>query len=184
MRQWSRQPDKGPVGQIKGLLSRHVYSIKESWKAALCLTSKGQKAACQRKSTTDKKERIAFSNSRWWCRRENWSRWWWWWRVRTSHADHKSMWQCFGVLGVKQQRVGLKRQPNAYTAGGGLGSHPTPNHVIEKRTVDVTFVKVITPTRRTVRNFQIFSHDCSTPNILYIIIFVSVMCSIFYDFCQ
>jgi hypothetical protein len=30
-------------------------------KAALCFTEKGQKAACQRKSTMDKKERIAYS---------------------------------------------------------------------------------------------------------------------------
>jgi hypothetical protein len=37
---------------------------RESWKAALCLTEKGQKAARQRKSTPDKKERIAFSRLR------------------------------------------------------------------------------------------------------------------------
>jgi hypothetical protein len=62
MRQQSRQPDEGPVSQIKKLLSRHVYSKKKSWKTALSLTKKGQKAACQMKSTTDKKERIAYSN--------------------------------------------------------------------------------------------------------------------------
>jgi hypothetical protein len=69
MRQQSRQLDGGPVGQI-GLLSRHVYSKKESWKTALNLTKKGQKVAHQMKSTTDKKERIAYSNSRWRCRWE------------------------------------------------------------------------------------------------------------------
>jgi hypothetical protein len=44
------------VGPIKGLLSQHIYSKWESWKAALCLTETGQKAARQRKSTTDKKK--------------------------------------------------------------------------------------------------------------------------------
>jgi hypothetical protein len=29
MRQPSRQPDGGPVGRIKGLLSRNIYSIGE-----------------------------------------------------------------------------------------------------------------------------------------------------------
>ncbi len=47
---------------------------------------KGQKAARQRKSTTDKKERLAYSNSGWQCRWEKW-RWWRWWWVRTSRAD-------------------------------------------------------------------------------------------------
>jgi hypothetical protein len=49
---------RGPVGIIKGLLSGHVYSKKESWKTALSLTEKGQKAARQMKSTTDKKEEL------------------------------------------------------------------------------------------------------------------------------
>jgi hypothetical protein len=60
----------GPVGRIKGLLSRHKYSKRESRKAALCLTEKGQKAACQRKSTMDKKERTLTLNSGCCCRRE------------------------------------------------------------------------------------------------------------------
>jgi hypothetical protein len=63
MRQKSRQPDGGPMGQINGLLSQHVYSKKESWKIALSLTEKGKKASRQMKSTTYKKERIAYSNS-------------------------------------------------------------------------------------------------------------------------
>jgi hypothetical protein len=52
------------VGRIKGLLSQHVNSKKESWKTAVSLTeNKGQKAACQMKSTIDNKERIAYSKS-------------------------------------------------------------------------------------------------------------------------
>jgi hypothetical protein len=45
----------GPVGQINGLLSWHVYSKKESWKTALNLTEKGQNAVRKMKSTTGKK---------------------------------------------------------------------------------------------------------------------------------
>jgi hypothetical protein len=110
---------QGPVGRIKGLLSRHVYSKRESCEAALCLTEKGQKAAHQRKSTKKKKERLLTLDSGCWCRREGWSRWRWRW-VRTSHADHKSMWQCFGVLRVKRQKVGVNRWLKAHNAGGGL----------------------------------------------------------------
>jgi hypothetical protein len=98
---------QGASGPNKGLLSWHVYSKKESWKAALGLTIKGQKAAHQRKSTTDKKERIACSKSKWWCRWEKWRRWRWWWWVRTSRANHNSMWQHFGVL--RHPKVGLNR---------------------------------------------------------------------------
>jgi hypothetical protein len=59
------------------------------------------------KGTTDKKKGIVYSRLGWQCRREKWSWWWWWWWVRISHADHKSMWQRFGVLRVKHQKVGL-----------------------------------------------------------------------------
>jgi hypothetical protein len=58
MRQQSRQPDRGPVDQKKGLFLRNVYSKKESWKTALSLTEKGQKAAHQIKSTMDKKGKL------------------------------------------------------------------------------------------------------------------------------
>jgi hypothetical protein len=51
------------VGRIKGLLSQHVFLKKKSWKTALSLTKKRQKAAGQMKNTTDKKERNAYSNS-------------------------------------------------------------------------------------------------------------------------
>jgi hypothetical protein len=37
------------VGGIKGLLSRNIYSKRESWTTALSLTEQGQKAARQRK---------------------------------------------------------------------------------------------------------------------------------------
>ncbi len=55
----------------------------------------------------------------------SWNQWRWQW-VGTSWANHKSMWQCFGVLRVKCQKASLNRRPNAYTSRGGLGSHPTP----------------------------------------------------------
>jgi hypothetical protein len=65
MRQQLRQPDRGARGpNKKGLLSGHIYSKKESWKIALSLTEKGQKAACEIKGTMDKKKkRTAYSNS-------------------------------------------------------------------------------------------------------------------------
>ncbi len=47
----------------------------------------------------------------------------------------------FGVLRVKHPKVGLNRQPIAYTGGVGLGSHPIPNHLIGKQTVNTTLVK-------------------------------------------
>jgi hypothetical protein len=92
----------GATGPKKGLLSRHVCSKKEIWKATLNLTEKGQNAAYQIKSTTDKKEKIAYYNSRWRCRCEKWRQWRWWW-ARASWGNHKSMLQCFRVLRVKCQ---------------------------------------------------------------------------------
>ncbi len=49
MRQQSRKPDGGPVGQIKGLLSQNIYSKRESQTTTLSLTEQRQKAARQRK---------------------------------------------------------------------------------------------------------------------------------------
>jgi hypothetical protein len=47
------------------------------------------------------------------------------------------MWQHFGVLRVKRQKVSLNRQLSAYTCGGGgLGSYPTS--MIQKQTVNAT----------------------------------------------
>jgi hypothetical protein len=70
--------------------------------------------------------------------------WWSWWRrwwVRTSWANHKSMWQCFGVLRVKRRKVSLNRQPGASTfwEGGGLGFSPNTSHMIWKWRVNTTF---------------------------------------------
>ncbi len=154
MRQQSRQPDVGPVGSIKGLLSQHIYSKKESWKTALSLTEKGQNATHQMNSTKEKKELLTLTPGDGGDGRR-WSRWQWWW-VRTSRANHKSMWQHFWVLRVKRQKVSLNRWPIAYTVGGGLSSHPTPSHVIRKWTVNTTLTKVIRLTWRTARNFHIF----------------------------
>ncbi len=46
-----------------------------------------------------------------------WS-WWRWWWVRTRWANHKSLWERFGVLRVKHQKTRLNRSPIAYTVGG------------------------------------------------------------------
>jgi hypothetical protein len=55
MRQQLRQPDGGPMGRIKRATLKKYLIKKESWKTASGLTNKGQKAARQRKNTTDKK---------------------------------------------------------------------------------------------------------------------------------
>jgi hypothetical protein len=47
---------RGPVGQIKGYSHDIFTKEKESWKAALYWSTKGQKAACQRKSIPVKKK--------------------------------------------------------------------------------------------------------------------------------
>jgi hypothetical protein len=77
-----------------------TYLLKKGeLKSSSLLDWKGQKAAHQRKGTTDKKERTLTLNSRCCCRREGW----WWCRcrwVRTRHADHKSMWQHVSVWGL------------------------------------------------------------------------------------
>jgi hypothetical protein len=108
----------GPVGPIKRLVSRHVNSKRGADMQLLVWLKKGKKAARQRKSTSDKKERISYSNSGWWCRWEKW-RWWRWWWVRTSHANHKSMWLLLGAQRTKSQKVGLNRRAIAYTVVGG-----------------------------------------------------------------
>ncbi len=47
----------------------------------------------------------------------------------------------WGTEGYAPKR-GLNRLPNACSGGGGwLGSHPTPNHVIGKWTVNTTLAK-------------------------------------------
>ncbi len=57
--------------------------------------------------------------------------------------------------------------------GGGLGSHPTPNHVVGKRTVNMTLAKGHHADPGHCYKFSNFTHDCCTQNVLYIIIFVS-----------
>jgi hypothetical protein len=52
----------------------------------------------------------------------------------TSPCD--SVW----VLRIKCQKVSLNRCPLPILHGG-LGSHPTPSHVIRKRTVNTTLAK-------------------------------------------
>jgi hypothetical protein len=117
----------------------------------------------------DKKARIASSNSGWQCRGEKWSQWRWWWWVRTSHADQKSMWERFGVLRVKRQKLGLNRRPNAYTAG----PHPLPNLMMGEMDGQHDTCEGSSRSPGALLEILKISHDCSIPNILYIIIFVS-----------
>ncbi len=140
-------------------------------KSSSFLDWKRAKAARQRKSTKDKKERMLSLNSGCYCRREGWWRWRCRW-MRTRCADHKCMWQRL-CLRVKPQKRGLNRWPKAQTAGGGgPGSPPSTNHVIGKRTVNTTLMKGYhATTRRTARNLPTFSHTSSTPNSLYTIFF-------------
>jgi hypothetical protein len=55
---------RGASGLNKRATLTTFTQKKESWKTDLSLTEKGQKAARQMKSITDKKEKIAYSNSR------------------------------------------------------------------------------------------------------------------------
>jgi hypothetical protein len=71
----------------------------------------------------------------------------------------------FRCLRVKCQKVGLNRQLKAHTAGGGPGSHPTPNPMIGKRIVNTTLAKGHHADPVHCLKFTTFSHDCSTPNI-------------------
>ncbi len=114
----------GASGPNKGLLSRHVYLKRSAEKQQFVWLKKGQKAATREKAPQIKKERIADSNSGWRCWWEKWRRWRRWW-VRTCRANHKSMWQHFGVLRVKGQKAGLNGRPIAYTGGGAWFSPNT-----------------------------------------------------------
>ncbi len=158
------------MGRIKGLLSWHIYSKWESWKAALFLAEKGQKAAHQRKGTTDKKERTLTINSRCCCRREGW----WWWRcrwMRTRHADYKSMWQCFGVWGLSSKSR-FKLVTQAHTAGGEL---VLAQHLIRwsgNRQSTQHSWRVITRWPGALLEIsQFFSHTSRYTHLLYIISF-------------
>jgi hypothetical protein len=74
-----------------------IYLLKKGQLTSSSLLDwKGQKAACQRKRTTDKTERKLTLNSGCCCRRQGWWRWRCRW-MRTRRADHKSVWQHFSV---------------------------------------------------------------------------------------
>jgi hypothetical protein len=136
MRQYSRQPDEGAVGRIKGLLSGHVTQKRKAEKHLFAWLKKGKRPPAREKAPRIKKKELltltpgddAEGRS------EGDDD-----RSEQVNADHNSMWQYFRVLRVKHKKVG--RQPNVYTVGGGVGSHPTPNHLIGKRTVNMTLMK-------------------------------------------
>ncbi len=64
---------------------------KESRTTALSLTRHRAKGSLPEKNTTVKKELLTLTLGNV-ADGRSWSRWWWWW-VRTSQANHKSMWQ-------------------------------------------------------------------------------------------
>ncbi len=132
---------------------------------------KGKRQPAQRKAPRIKK-RIAYSDSGWRCRREKWS---------TVCDDDDDGWEpvmpitslcdtILGYWGLSAKKVRLNRQTNAYTVGVGLGSHLTTNHVIGNRTVNMTLAKGHQTDPAHCQKFTNFSHDCSTPNFLYIIL--------------
>jgi hypothetical protein len=91
--QKQRQPDGRPEGQIKNY--SHDSSLKETeLKVALNGSTLGQKAARHRKEQLRK----SLSCRRVWCRGW-WGRWW----MRTRRANHKSMWQRYGVWGLSPE---------------------------------------------------------------------------------
>jgi hypothetical protein len=61
MRQQSRQPDVGPVGCKKGLLSWNIYSKRESWTIALSQTEQRAKGSLPEKNTPVKKELLTLA---------------------------------------------------------------------------------------------------------------------------
>jgi hypothetical protein len=71
----------------------------------------------------------------------------------------------FRCLRVRPSKVGLNRRLTTHTAGEGPGSHPTPNHVIGKRTVNTTLANGHHANPAHCWKFTTFSHDSSTRNI-------------------
>ncbi len=68
-------------------------------------------------------------------------------------------------LRVKTRMRGLNRLLKPGLQGGGIGSHPLPNHVTRKRTVNATVARCHhAQTRHTARNFFNFIYDSSMPN--------------------
>jgi hypothetical protein len=54
--QQPRQLDRGPVGQIKGILSRHIYLRKGELRSSSLLVYKRANGSLPKKSTTDKRK--------------------------------------------------------------------------------------------------------------------------------
>jgi hypothetical protein len=103
--QQPRQPDRGPEGQNKGLLSRHITKKREL-KEALNWSTRRPKAACQRKAQWLKRKTLTLGFRicccRKWCCRC-------WWRcrwVRTRRANLTSLWQRFGVWRLSPESGG------------------------------------------------------------------------------
>jgi hypothetical protein len=112
MRQRSRQPDWGQRLNKSATLSEYLLKEREldnSFK----LNRQRAKGSLPEKKTTVRKELLTLTPGNV-ADGRSWSQWRWWW-VRTSQADHKSMWQHFGVLRVKCQEANLNRWPCAYT---------------------------------------------------------------------
>jgi hypothetical protein len=82
------------------------------------------------------------------------------------------MWQRYGVWGLSPEGGRVKLATQAFTEGGGAGSHILPIHVIGKRMVNTTLTKGhYNQTRRTASIFNFF-HMIAVHQIkLYIIIF-------------
>ncbi len=152
----------GQWAELKGLLSRNIYSNRESWITALSLTEEGQKGSPPEKNATYKKELLTLTPGNV-AEGRSWSRWWWWW-VRTSQANDKSMWQSFGVLWAKCQKVYIGN-PVPILAGKGLDSHATPVMWYGNGQSTQHLRCVIRLTRRTARNFIFYSRT-AVHNIL------------------
>jgi hypothetical protein len=152
------------MGCIKRATLTECLLKRVSWRTALSLTKTRAKGIPPDKNITCKKElrTLTLGNiaeGRWW------SRWRWWW-VRTSRANHKPMWQHFGVLRVKHHKANLIRQPSAYICrGGGVSSHLTPVTWYRNGRSKQHSRSVIRPTWRTARNF-IFYKRTAVRNIL------------------
>jgi hypothetical protein len=138
MRQQSRQPNGRPEGRIKGYSRETATQKRELDNSSKPNWIKGKRKPAREKTPQIRKSysfflRVMLADGR--C----WSQWRWWW-VRTSQANHKSMWQSYGVLGVQHRKASLNRQPSAHIAGGGARASPNTSYVIQKWTVNATLV--------------------------------------------
>ncbi len=152
----------GPEGHIKNY--SHNNLLKETeLKAALTGSTRRPKGGPPKKAQRLKKKdaysRLQACNC--W---GGWWRWWWgcWW-MRTRSANHKSIWQRNGIWSLSLESEGKIVGLDLYCGGGGWFSHITSS-CDWKRTVKTTLAKgQHARTRRTARNFLIFSHGSSTP---------------------